>query len=220
MIFIKKNKTPTLLKKYQADPNSKFESMDGKDKNRLREILSEEQNGLCAYCMQRIRPDSSSVKIEHIKPQSRFPEDDLNYNNMVAVCTGGQGYPRKNQTCDTRKGDLELKILSPVQSNVERYIIYNKSGWIAASGDLTSREQELVNSDLENVLNLNCRKLIRNRKSVLDGYIQAVAGEFKGKKVPRHYWEKEEEDYRAGARASDPYKGIILNYFNKKLKSI
>ena len=62
---------------------------DQLNKSVIREALIKEQKGLCAYCMRRIR-DNSSLSIEHIVPVSAVPSKALDYWNMVACCDGGK----------------------------------------------------------------------------------------------------------------------------------
>lgn len=88
MIYIHKKQTPDFLRKCQSDPQTTFKTMHGSDKQTLRQSLCEEQNELCAYCMKRIRPVESGMKVEHFDPQSHEAGNDLDYNNLLAVCEG------------------------------------------------------------------------------------------------------------------------------------
>ena len=59
------------------------------DKDALRHALVTEQRGICCYCMGRIHNGSATMKIEHWRCQSRYPDEQLNYRNLLGACRGG-----------------------------------------------------------------------------------------------------------------------------------
>lgn len=219
MIYIEKANTPGFLIKYQADPNSHYSDLSGQDKLRLKEQLVDEQNGLCAYCMSRIRPNNNSMKIEHHLPQSKYPDRDLDYKNLFGVCNGEKGGGQRSrlldQTCDTRKKNCELHF-SPIDRNVEQLVTYQVNGLIVPAKALDIKKRAEIEYDLNEVLNLNHRQLIANRKNVLDTYKLSLERRYGNKELSIAFWKKEEESYRNGSRKDQIYKGILLDYIVKK----
>ena len=217
MIYIRKKKTPVFLRECQSDPFITFKNLRGIDKKQLRESLCDEQNGLCAYCMKRIRPTESGMKVEHLDPQSHNAGNDLDYNNLLAVCYGNMSDASREHTCDTCKGDRELHI-SPLRPDIEPMIQYRRNGLSAASDKLPDHTKTEVNTDLNEILNLNHKDLQNNRKAVLEGYLIALSRRKEKGKLPDSFWKAEETRYKSGERRTEEYKGIILDYIGKKLR--
>ena len=93
MLYIKKQSPPALVagevRKIQRSPE--WRRLKGADtravrayfdllpKEVLRQALSKEQNGLCAYCMKRITGGQSDTRIEHWYPLSLSKEGALDF---------------------------------------------------------------------------------------------------------------------------------------------
>ena len=90
--------------------------------------LSNRQHGLCGYCENILRPGDR--QIEHLKPQSKFPELEVDHENMMACCEGGSPSskaeeirgdetrflppPKDNLSCGSAKGDVwDAGLLDP-----------------------------------------------------------------------------------------------------------
>lgn len=158
MLLIKKGNTPKELVEYKNSGNTSYESFQGKDA--IRDSLISEQNRLCAYCMGKI--NTENMKIEHFKSQSKYPKLQLEYSNMLGCCDGGQGKPKKQQTCDTFKGDLELLLNPADEADFKKmHIYYTDDGSIFS-------ENEEFNKQLNSVLNLNTNLLKNNRKDMIE----------------------------------------------------
>lgn len=162
MIYIQKMSEPESLRKYRNTPGADFDSME---KTELRSNLLKEQGYLCAYCMKRIR-ESRDIKIEHYV--ARNAENQLLYDNLLAVCTGNETLPDergkvdpKRFTCDSKKKNQVLHIDPQNRADMET-IYYDNQGKIYSSN---SEYQE----DLDKILNLNDINgyLIANRKAAL-----------------------------------------------------
>ena len=100
------------------------------DKTAIRDSLIKEQHGLCAYCMRRIRNDSSMV-IEHYK-SIKNKDDALDYQNMLGCCDGGRSFndlKKKYLCCDAAKGDTALTI-GPWDGQFVNTIRYSSDGKI------------------------------------------------------------------------------------------
>ena len=93
VIHIVKDKAPKEmveeLASLRSTPDASVDWGELKNREPIRESLCREQGNLCAYCMRRISADASHV--EHIVPQSMCkPGQDVDYNNMLAVCDGNE----------------------------------------------------------------------------------------------------------------------------------
>ena len=165
MILIKKGTPPSELEELKQ--KAEFLGLSDKEgydllrnplKKEVRNSLVQEQGHLCAYCMRRIPDerireddkDLSEVYIEHWHARSSESNDGenkgLDYNNMLAVCSGNEKTP--GVTGKHRK----------------RYFTCDKK-----------RENRLlhaIDNDIDVILNLNCSAdavtLPQNRKAVLD----------------------------------------------------
>lgn len=166
MRTIQKNGEPASLTVHRQQAHADYDNYE--DKDALRQSLVAEQCGLCCYCQSRIRPDATSMKIEHWQCQANYPGRQLDYRNLLGACLGGHGRPEREQHCDTRKGNTELCFCPADPTHpVERQIKFLGNGEIA-SGDAA------INIALNDVLNLNISQLVSNRKAVLDAFKQRL----------------------------------------------
>ena len=153
----------SLARHRQAYP----EDYDGyADKDALRNSLINEQQGICCYCMGRIRNEYKNMKVEHWQCQERFPAGRLRYNNLLGACHGNEGQPPHLQHCDTSKGNRDL-LWNPAEPahQIEARIRYE--------GDGTIRSYNTAfDTELNTILNLNLPVLKRNRKDTLDGIVE------------------------------------------------
>ena len=164
MRAITKNAEPPSLTEHRKVPHADYDNYA--DMDRLREALVSEQRGICCYCMNRIRNDHGTMKIEHWQPRSRYPDQQLTYRNMLGACMGGEGRPRRLQHCDTRKGDQDMQ-WNPAEPehHIETRVRYEADGSIRADdGDFDAQ--------FDDVLNLNINFLKNNRRAVWIGIIE------------------------------------------------
>ncbi|OHD14162.1 MAG: TIGR02646 family protein [Spirochaetes bacterium GWB1_36_13] len=145
-----------------------------KDKDNLRKQLASEQGFLCAYCMNRI--DINKSKIEHFFSQSNYPENQLDYDNLLLCCSGNKGAPEKNQHCDTRKKDSDIKY-NPSNFSVSDYIGYNDY-----DGSIFSKDPAW-DKELNEILNLNFNRLKKDRKAKILA-VEQVLNSDKGLRTP------------------------------------
>jgi uncharacterized protein (TIGR02646 family) len=204
-----KIKEPQSLLVHRVQNFSDYDNYPEKDE--LRTSLLIEQGHICCYCMQRI--SSHRMKIEHWKSQDEYPNLQLDYNNLLAACEGGQGSPRHLQHCDTKKGNTEITI-NPLDNynNCENMIKYRGNGQIYS-------DDETMDNELNNVLNLNMQTLVNNRKEVLDIAFQKLKSEY-----PKGDWtvailNKKIQEWKHKQRDSKykPYCQIVIYYLKKKL---
>lgn len=132
------------------------------ESDNLRKQLLKEQGYICCYCMSRINCNNS--KIEHFKPQTKYRNLQIDYQNLFIACDGGEGKRGKEQYCDTFKGEDELKSINLLDV-IEQYIQYSKLG------DVSSTDSK-INTELNDILNLNNKILKKNRKQSYQRLIQ------------------------------------------------
>lgn len=206
MRTIIKQAEPRSLTAHRKTPYSDFDNYT--DKDTLRLALASEQRGLCCYCMGRIRPDASAMKIEHWLCQSECDNAQLDYGNLLGACRGGEGRPWREQHCDTRKGKRGLRWnpANPAHM-IESRLQYDPDGFVR-SNDSTLDDQ------LNSVLNLNLGFLKQNRKGVLD----AVLHWWRLRKpVPRDRIEQEILRLVPADGWLDPYCQVAVWWLNRKL---
>jgi len=212
MILIRKQSEPHRWTLYRKTAGATYQSQ-----SYLSASLLEEQGYICAYCMRRIPcKDSLSNEnhhIEHIKPRSKYPENQLDYNNMVIVCPGHMG---DKDHCDRSKGDKEMN-LSPLNSSVIQTISYENNGIIKSSNPVWNRE-------LNDILNLNDKVLVMARRTTLHKIIALLNSEKKNNKnkwtkkmLQKYLYRYQEKHSDNGKKKYYPYCGIVIYYLKKKL---
>lgn len=166
MRAITKQREPSSLMQHRARAHADFDNYT--DKDDLREQLVGEQRGLCCYCTGRIRASAVGMKIEHWHCQSGFPNEQLDYGNLLGACLGNEGQPKARQHCDTRKGD-QLLSRNPADRahHIENFIDYGVDGSVFSS-------DSGLNGELDQLLNLNLSVLKENRKAALDAFKEGL----------------------------------------------
>lgn len=98
------------------------------------------------------------MKIEHLRSQTHHPALQLDWKNLFGACLGGEGAPRSQQTCDTRKGDADIDVdLITLRDDTFRY---------TETGRIESTDPD-AQHDVDVTLNLNEPALTRARLSAL-----------------------------------------------------
>lgn len=166
MRTIRKGVEPGTLMQYRRAVDSSYDNYANKED--LRIALHADQRGLCCYCLSRMRPDGGQMKIEHWHSQAKYPAEQLDYENLLGACKGGEGQSKRLQHCDTRKGDRDLS-RNPANSahRVEELVRFGGDGRVSSDDPIFDRE-------LNDVLNLNLALLVSNRKAVLDAFIETL----------------------------------------------
>jgi uncharacterized protein (TIGR02646 family) len=166
---ILKGGEPTSLTQHRAatSPDPDYESY--RDKGTLRTYLAREQRGLCCYCLSRIRAEPGAMKIEHWHCQANHSDEQLDYSNLLGACLGNEGRAGRDQHCDARKGDRDFS-RNPANP------LHRVEALIQFSGDGRIRSTDpVLDSELDQVLNLNHPFLTRNRKNTLAAFQQGLA---------------------------------------------
>ena len=214
MLLIKKNSPPKLLIQYKKDKFASYAQCDTKVKSEIKKQLLKEQGCLCAYCMRKISFDN--MKIEHYKPQSVMPVEELNYFNMLAVCKGNEGNEFDALTCDSHKGNECINV-NPLDNISIDKITYKDDGTIYS-------KDSFIDSDLNNTLNLNCNaaNLKINRRNIL-----RLAKEQMYKSKQKGEWSKTylEKEYKLWTESKldgskKEYSGIVLEYIKNRIRKL
>lgn len=135
---------------------------------------SEQQNEATAA----VEKYSSLMHIEHFVPQSDIAfgvAKSLDYDNMLAVCDGGVWYNMdmnliggQNLSCDVSKGDKLLSLNPAVRGDAQRMRIRYTSSCKIKS------DNEQFDKEINNILNLNVKRLVNLRKSAKQVIIKAL----------------------------------------------
>lgn len=177
---------------------------------KLRESLLEEQGYICAYCMRRIpvrdRDSNETSRIDHIMSREKHPELKLDYTNMVICCPGAIDY---DFHCDKKKGENDITF-----SLFEDHFFTTLS-YKSKTGEINSSDTE-YNCQINEVLNLNNRLLMYNRRSALFGVISLLNKiGWTVTNITQQINKWANKDTKGQYKE---YNGVILWYLNKKLK--
>lgn len=156
MINIQKNPNePLLLRRHRtSNPGATYDNGPADMKSEIQQAVVNEQFGLCCYCMQRISPET--VRVEHVLSQKKHPTQTLDYSNMAGACSCSKGLPKEQQYCDIYKGEMDFTFnLSCIQDKIQ----YEPQGKIKSSNSH-------LDDQLNNVLNLNVKYLVEQRRAV------------------------------------------------------
>lgn len=139
---IMKNPSPLFLDKWKLDYQQRYGRMAqycdfiGEEKQKLREVLFEEQYGLCCYCCKDISfPYTNSIDchIEHFRPQGlkAYKVLSLEYSNLHLSCSGTKN---SRENCGHKKDNWfdESLTVSPLEKDVEELFAYTIDGHIYA----------------------------------------------------------------------------------------
>jgi len=125
------------------------------DKGEVRVRLSEDQGGLCAFCMGRIDPEKRdagrpTIRIAHLKPIDSDPARALHWTNLLGSCSS-------STSCDVAQGSEPLATDPTVLGHIAKLAYETKGKQLV----LTSLDANTT-KDVE-VLGLNRGDLPSNR---------------------------------------------------------
>lgn len=180
----------------------------------LRLQLLQEQKYVCAYCGQQVllvenENGKAQMKTEHFKPQNGTPENDLNYQNLLACCLGNDNNPGENH-CDSMKSDgILIQLINPANLDIRDdeiiYIVYPNQEEVAVGSANKMKTKELTGKT-KGCLNLNHDRLKRDRFSVYKNEMQRPLGNDEAQ------WDMQEVEAVKAAYLEH------LDGFNKKYK--
>jgi len=183
MHYIIKNRLPDCFESDVSDFTSSTLWEEFKNPCKLdtrKHILDKEQYGLCIYCERKV--ELSETRLEHLKPQSQYPEDRFNYSNLVISCDGKdycspETTALKNydiDSCDHYKDkyfDIN-KFLNPLEvNNIDEYFEFDcEDGSISASS-----KKDLIKAEyMIDLLNLCNPALCTERVNARKAFFKAV----------------------------------------------
>lgn len=233
MILINKNNEPKEWTNYRMTPGVDYQAIP-----ELVDSLLKEQGYICAYCMRRIpikdrlynksgtdyRMTDEDHRVEHMKSRENHDDLKLDYSNMVICCPGHIG---DEDHCDRLKGSKDISF-SPHDPAFIDTLSYTSEGKIVSSNAKYQRE-------IEGLLNLNTKLLVRGRKAVRDEVIRnlnhicknngnwnkATISDYLRKYESMYAVERQKEDGQTERRLEHyQYCGIISWYLRKKLKQL
>ena len=207
MRSIAKGPEPASLTTHRNMPHCDYDNYA--DKDTLRAALVADQRGLCCYCMCGITDQRETMKIEHWRSRSTFPDEELEFRNVLAACRGGEGQPLRQQHCDTRKGDQDLR-WNPADPMC---CIEDRVGY-ASDGAIQS-DDPVFDQQLNHVLNLNLARIRNHRRAILD----AVLHWWRRQRTPVPRYRVEREIARRTVpRDLDPYVQVGIWWLRRKLE--
>ena len=189
-------------------PTPKYKDLDIPVKEQLVQSLLREQGYTCCYCMGRI--DESNMRIEHWRPQSRFPDEQLEYRNLLAACNGNEGGGSAHEHCDVKKGNKVIAY-NPADRNidVEHKLQYSTDGRMK-----TVKGENKFKEDLKSVLNLNCERLVEDRRRAINGATNALKKNLT-KLTSKQIGSWEHKDAKSHLQ---PYSGAVLYILRRLAK--
>ena len=137
MKYINKRNEPKSFTDWKNEDNIEYAKLVNPIKSDVKDALLIEQGYICCYCESKISKDNSHI--EHFKPKDKdkFPELQLNYNNLLCSCQKqlSKGEPRHcgNSKCN------DMISITPLDINCEAKFQYNADGKIYST-DKTSKE--------------------------------------------------------------------------------
>lgn len=167
MKYIKKQSPPDAFIRYKCRPGSSFQDLSNSNNRKIKQCLRDsllvEQGFICCYCGQEISTNNSVI--EHLKNKDYHPTFQLEYDNLVCSCKGGQDRKVRNPHyplhCDAYKRNHDIYVY-PVDYICESKFEFDDEGNIFG---LDEESRETIK-----VLNLNNEKLRNQRKAAIDAY--------------------------------------------------
>jgi uncharacterized protein (TIGR02646 family) len=208
MKFIEKklsNQPPSLVLYKKTDIHPTYDKY--REKDDLRHALLHEQGYICCYCMKRI--DVHNMVIEHFNSQFEYVGLALNYDNMLASCTGGEN--GKVQHCDETKGH-KLLTINPLNPAMMALIRFDGAGKIFLD------DADLTKNELEGILNLNNQNLLKERKVVLDALRTQMQKKFGTKTANKQFIETTLNKWETRNGKFKPMCQVAVYYLKKKLQ--
>ncbi|MGD0830563.1 MAG: hypothetical protein ABR907_06450 [Terracidiphilus sp.] len=111
------------------------------------------------------------MKIAHWHSRDLHAGEDRDYSNLLGACKGNEGKPPKEQHCDTRQGNRDIKF-NPANPDhrIDQRVRYLEDGTIES-------DDEEFNAQIDTVLNLNARFLQQRRREKLQLFLESLGTE-------------------------------------------
>ncbi|WP_221065299.1 retron system putative HNH endonuclease [Methylomagnum ishizawai] len=208
-----KSPEPKELTEYRCQPDAVYDGpLFTPVKQAIRAQLLREQGYLCAYCMKRI--GVWEMKVEHWHCQDHYPHEQLDYQNLLGACQGHEGEPYSQQTCDTRKGNRDLKYHPAHPGHrIESQISF------LGNGKVGSADTDF-DGQLNGVLNLNLPRLLGNRLAVWNAVHDRLSRKA-GSRTPAEI-QKLIDDWSVSDQGGQlrEYCAVAVYYLRKRLRAM
>ena len=218
MHYIKKKQAPTCFSNetFLFDENTLWNEFQNPCKTETKQyILEKEQENRCIYCERKV--SINSTRLEHLKPQSKYPQERFNYLNLAVSCRGKDhylqipnpldGYPI--DSCDHYKDnnyDAELFLNPTVIKNIAEYFTFGlDDGSIKPSDDQDKAKKAKYMIETINLDNPSLRNERLHAKTALLKQLKKIPKE-KYKKIVYHFLQKDGLAFIS-----------FLHYFNQNL---
>lgn len=161
MRLINKQGAPAALSKWKtANPTATFATLDNALKQNVKNSLLTEQHFVCCYCENEI--NRSNSHIEHLRPQSKYPKEQLGYANLMASCEADN----RKAHCGHKK-DKHLLPISPLgPKDPAPNFIYSADGNIYPYPKTNHLADKTIS-----VLGLNAHRLVNMRKAAISALL-------------------------------------------------
>jgi len=165
-----------LISRYQKPVHDATKAWSNfRGKMQLQDSLLPAQKYLCSYCeIELTRGDGDiGYHIEHIEPKSMNSSRTFDFSNLLISCfdTGNEVVsfdPQPISCGHAKKGEFnQLLFIKPTDQGCEDYFFYELDGRIVANPDLNDPDKLAQIDYTITLLNLNCRRLQRERKDLI-----------------------------------------------------
>ena len=145
-----------------------YPDLQNPQKRDLHNSLLQEQHSSCCYCGQEISLESSHI--EHFKPQERYPEQALDYENLHASCLR-ETRPGNPLHCGHHKKNWfdEQHVIYPTDEHCEQRFRYLLNGNIQPSA-----ATDLSAGQMIDVLALDIAYLSQRREQAINGFFDSA----------------------------------------------
>ncbi|MHB8370153.1 MAG: retron system putative HNH endonuclease [Leptospirales bacterium] len=191
MKYIVKGQEPQAFSQWKDRENDDwsptYDALPGKTKQALKESLMREQGFLCCYCERRVTISDSHI--EHLRPQSGFPDQTLAYPNLLCSCQGERvkgdpvhcGHAKENWFDETL-------LISPLHPECENRFSFTGDGHIKCRDASDKAASETIRR-----LGLGIPKLKALRKAVIAPFLEGEMSEEERTLFVGKYLERDSE---------------------------
>jgi len=154
MRYIHKGNEPAIIAKYRTlrqNAGQVISYADFPNAQQLNDILREEQNSICCYCMQAINHfqdgNEAGSHNEHLVPQHGIYGNvalQMEYTNIYACCNYTKDFPDEDSYCGWHKHDGWITNFIQ-QRNCRSFFKYNSIGEILPNGVFETEEEYRLN---------------------------------------------------------------------------
>ena len=194
------------------------------DTKAAKEILIEEQKGLCAYCQKDISKGNSTI--EHVIPLSQSPNHQTNYHNLVAVCSNFTPDKSNRLHCDKSRGSLLLPPIIfhkdftyPYPKELPLYFYSNPNGKISTPTFNPDKHNLSVYNQVVSfieILNLNHDNLTDARANILREFERYLPG--KSDKLKKKFWSDKKDEIMK--QLKHPFRQFLLIYCHQQIHGL